>query len=110
MGIAGHEFTFDLILLDMREFDVIIGMDWLTAFRAHIDCSNRRVTFQTPEGETLKFLGNKCWTPTPSWMESMLANIWAEEGDKKITQLLPVVREFDDVFPEELLGFPPKQM
>src|SRR3954469_24626062 len=80
MGMAGCEFTFDLILLDMSNFDVIIGMDWLTAFRAHIDCFNRKVTFQTPEGETLKFLGNKHWTPIPPSMESVLANIWAEEG------------------------------
>jgi len=43
-------------------------------------------------------------------MESVLANIWAEEGDKKITQLPRVVRDFADVFPEELPGFPPKQM
>src|SRR3954469_15293213 len=49
MGIAGHEFTFDLILLDMSEFDVIIEMDLLTAFKAHIDCFNRKVTFQIPK-------------------------------------------------------------
>src|SRR3954462_13363495 len=110
MGNAGHEFSFDLILLDMSEFDVIIGMDWLTAFRAHIDCSNRKVTFQTPEGETVKFLGNRRWTPTPSPMESVLANIWGEEGDREITQLPYVVRDFADVFPEELPGFPPKRM
>ena len=40
LGIAGHEFTFDLIQLDMSESDVIIRMDWLTAFSAHIDCFN----------------------------------------------------------------------
>src|SRR5436189_2612737 len=45
MGMVGCEFTFDLILLDMSEFYVIIRMDWLTAFRAHIDCFNRKVTF-----------------------------------------------------------------
>ena len=34
MGMAGCQFTINLILLDISKFDVIIGMDWLTVFRA----------------------------------------------------------------------------
>ena len=30
--------TMDLRIMDMSEFDVILGMDWLTAYRVVIDC------------------------------------------------------------------------
>ena len=34
----------DLRIMDMSEFDVILGMDWLTAYRVVSDCERRRVT------------------------------------------------------------------
>ena len=34
--------------MDMSEFDVILGMDWLTAHRVVIDCDRKRVTSYTP--------------------------------------------------------------
>ena len=37
----------DLWVMDMLEFDVIIGMDWLTAHRVIIDCDRRRLTAYT---------------------------------------------------------------
>ena len=36
--------TMDLRVMDMLEFDVILGMDWLTAHRVVIDNDRRRVT------------------------------------------------------------------
>ena len=33
--------TVDLRIMDMSEFDVILGMDWLTAYRVVIDCERR---------------------------------------------------------------------
>ena len=36
--------TVDLRVMDMSKFDVILGMDWLTAYRVVIDCEHRRVT------------------------------------------------------------------
>ena len=36
--------TVDLSIIDMSEFDVILGMDWLTAYKVVIDCESRRVT------------------------------------------------------------------
>ena len=37
----------DLRFMDMSEFDVILGMDWLTAHRVVINCDRRRVTTYT---------------------------------------------------------------
>ena len=36
--------TVDLRVIDMLDFDVILGVDWLTAHRVAIDCECRRVT------------------------------------------------------------------
>ena len=39
--------TVDLRIMDMSEFDVILGMDWLTAYKVIIDCERMRVTAYT---------------------------------------------------------------
>ena len=44
LEISGTPLTVDLRIMDMSEFDVILGMDWLTAYRVVIDCERRRVT------------------------------------------------------------------
>ena len=40
----------DLRIMDMLEFDVILGMDWLTAYRVVNDYERRRVTAYTQNG------------------------------------------------------------
>ena len=47
LEILGTVLTVDLRIMDMLEFDVILGMDWLTAYRVVIDCERRRVTAYT---------------------------------------------------------------
>ena len=47
LEISGILLTVDLRVMDMLEFDVIIGMDWLTAHRVVNDCGRRRVTTYT---------------------------------------------------------------
>ena len=49
--------TVDLRIMDMSEFDVILGMNWLTAYRVVIDCERRRVTAYTQEVPVLYFRG-----------------------------------------------------
>ena len=51
--------TVDLRIKDMLEFDVILGMDWLTAYRVVIDCESRRVTTYTQDGTRVVFQGDK---------------------------------------------------
>ncbi|KAL0544935.1 hypothetical protein IC582_020065 [Cucumis melo] len=90
--IAGHVIEVTLIVLDMLDFDVILGMDWLAANHASIDCSRREVTFNPPSMASFKFKGG---------------------GSKSLPQVdvslssEPVVRDYPDVFPEELPGLPP---
>ena len=51
--------TVDLRVMDMSEFDVILGMDWLTAHRVIIDCDRRRITAYTSDGNCFMFQGDK---------------------------------------------------
>ena len=43
----------------MLEFDVILRMDRLTAYRVVIDCERRRVTAYTYDGTRVVFQGDK---------------------------------------------------
>ena len=47
LEISGILLTVDLRVMDITDFDVILGMDWLTADRVVIDCDRRRVTAYT---------------------------------------------------------------
>ena len=51
--------TVGLRIMDMSEFEVILRMDWLIAYRVVIDCECRRVTAHTQDGTRVAFQGGK---------------------------------------------------
>ena len=55
LEILGILPTVYLWVMDMSEFDVIIGMDWLTAHRVVINCDRRRVIAYTHDGSCVMF-------------------------------------------------------
>ena len=59
LEISGILLTMVLRVMDMSEFDVILGMDWLTAHRVIIDYDRRRVTTYTLDGNYVTFQGDK---------------------------------------------------
>ena len=59
LEILGTLITVDLRIMDMSKFDVILGMDWLIAYRVVIDCERKRVTAYTQEGTRVVFQGDK---------------------------------------------------
>ena len=59
LEISGILLTVDLQVMDISEFEVILGMDWLTAHRVVIDRDRMRVTTYTPEGTCVVFQGNR---------------------------------------------------
>ena len=58
LEISGILLTVDLQVMDMSKFEVILGMDWLTAHRVIIDCDRMRVTANTPDGTYVVFKRN----------------------------------------------------
>ncbi|GJY11216.1 putative nucleotidyltransferase, ribonuclease H [Tanacetum coccineum] len=105
--------------LDMCEFDIILGIDWLAAHRAMIDCHSRRVIFgdiHAPEfiyhgslpGKSMKIISAlKARTLLSHGCEGFLATIHDTTSDVSSIHDQPIVSEFQDVFPEELPGIPP---
>ncbi|GJZ54117.1 putative reverse transcriptase domain-containing protein [Tanacetum coccineum] len=112
--------------VELGSFDVIIGMDWLRRCHAVIVCDEKLV--QVPYGnETLTFCGNKSsneresrlavisYSKAQEYMakgcQVFLAQISAKkEEDKsegKQIKDVPIVRDFPEVFPEDLPGLPP---
>ena len=55
--IGGQEFPADLVALDMRDFDVVLGMDWLSSHRATLDCYKKEVKLHRPEKLEVNFRG-----------------------------------------------------
>ncbi|TYK21776.1 putative polyprotein, identical [Cucumis melo var. makuwa] len=84
--VANHVLDVTLLVLDMRDFNVILGMDWLSANHASIDCFCKEVVFNPPSATNFKFKGAE--------LEVSLSSE-------------PVVREYPEVFPDELSGLPP---
>ena len=48
LTLENRNFPMDLIVLSMSEFDVILGIDWLTKYRAILDCVKKSITFTMP--------------------------------------------------------------
>ena len=59
LEILGILLMVDLWVMDISDFDVILGMDWLTAHRFVIDCDRRRITAYTRDGIRMTFQGAK---------------------------------------------------
>ncbi|GJW97996.1 putative reverse transcriptase domain-containing protein [Tanacetum coccineum] len=105
LNFLGHPFNIDLMPVELGSFDVIIGMDWLRRCHAVIVCDEKLV--QVPYGnETLTFWGNE----SSNGRESRLIISAKKEEDKsegkQIKDVL-IVRDFPEVFPEDLPGLPP---
>ena len=117
LEISGILLTMDLRVMDMLEFDVILGMDWLTAHRVIIDCDCRRVTVYTPDGVCVVFQGDKHDALSHTVYDSRwhrqlmgwLASLTLEDEVRRGLSLPQIVCEFGDVFPNELPGLPPQR-
>ena len=55
LEISGTLLIVDLRIMDMSKFDVILGMDWLIAYRVVIDYERRRVIAYTQDGTRVVF-------------------------------------------------------
>ena len=55
LEISGILLMMDIRVMDISDFDVILGMDWLMAHSVIIDCDRRRVTAYTQDGIRITF-------------------------------------------------------
>ena len=54
----------NLIPLEMYDFDVILGMDWLSTHRASVDCFTKKIVFQKSRYPEIEFEGDRRILPT----------------------------------------------
>ncbi|GJY18036.1 putative reverse transcriptase domain-containing protein [Tanacetum coccineum] len=126
LNFLDHPFNIDLMPVELGSFDVIIGMDWLRKYHAVIVCDEKLV--QVPYGnETLTFCGDESSNGRESRLtviscskaqeymakgcQVFLAQISAkkkeDKSEGKQIEDVPIVRDFPEVFPEDLPGLPP---
>ena len=117
--IGGQEFPGDLVALDMRDFDVVLCIDWLSRHRATLDCYKKEVNLHIPGLLEVKFRGmrrelssNIISTMAVQRMlrkgcQGYLAYVVETEKEWTLVDEIPVVREFPDVFPDDIAGLPP---
>jgi hypothetical protein len=96
LELAGRVFNTDLIILKHQGLDVILGMSWMKLHRAVLDIASRLVHLDSPVyGKVILYL------PTISHINASLHHV----VELKLEDI-HVVREFPDVFPDDLLGMP----
>ncbi|GJY18914.1 putative reverse transcriptase domain-containing protein [Tanacetum coccineum] len=99
LEIECRVFDIDLIPFGHEIFDVIIGMDWLSNYKAEIIFHEKIVRIPLPDGKVLRVLGER-----PEDKVRFLMG--AKVGDKKQEEIV-VVRDFPKVFLDDLSGLPP---
>nr|GEV63723.1 putative reverse transcriptase domain-containing protein [Tanacetum cinerariifolium] len=90
LTLLNQPFEIDLMPIKLESFDVVIGVDWLSKYHAKIICDEKVVHIPIEE-ETL----------------IIRAQVMEKKSDEKRLENIPVVKEFPDVFLEELPGLPP---
>ena len=117
LEISGILLMVDLRVMDISDFDVILGMDWLTTHRVVIDCDHMRVTAYTQDGVRITFQGDKHDALPRAVYDSRwhgqligwLVSLTLEDEARQGLSLPLVVCEFEDVFPDKLPGLHPQR-
>ena len=99
LTICGCEYHAELYVIPMRDIAIILGMDWLSNHGAQIDCGENTVSIRNLDGGRIVYQGDK--------HTKLEAEIQLNSMKEVRIEDIPVVREFQDVFPAELPGMPP---
>ncbi|GKA25266.1 putative reverse transcriptase domain-containing protein [Tanacetum coccineum] len=126
LGLLGRLFNINLMPIELGSFDVIIGMDWLANNHAVIVCDEKIVCIPY-RNEILIVQGDKSDKEKKSTLsiiscvkaqkyiekgcQLFLAQVMVKETEDKSKEKrledVPTVRDFPEVFPEDLPGLPP---
>ncbi|GJT26144.1 putative reverse transcriptase domain-containing protein [Tanacetum coccineum] len=125
LNFLNHPFNINLMPVEMGSFDAIIGMDWLSKYSVVIDCAKKIVRIPS-RSEILIVRGDGCseghrtrlniisCTKVQKYLlkgsHVFLAHVTTKEiedkSEKKRLEDVPIVKDFPDVFPEDLSGLP----
>ncbi|KAA3480119.1 reverse transcriptase [Gossypium australe] len=107
-------FLVNLLIMPFDDFDVILGMDWLTEHGVVLDCQRKN-----KEGKVIEVYGfkrngsNRIISSmqvdklSKQGCEAFLAYVINSKTGSENISNIQTVCDFSDVFPEELTGLPP---
>ncbi|XP_074352081.1 uncharacterized protein LOC141691242 [Apium graveolens] len=119
IAVGDKNYKVNLLPMETHDFDVILGMDWLSEHRATIDCQEKRVIFgdadkpefvyqgSQPKGDVKLISALKASKLLSKGCDGYLAFVKDTSKDEPRIEDYPFVREYEDVFPDELPGLPP---
>jgi len=119
VSISSIETMVDLFELDIIDFYVILGMDWLHSWYGYLNCRTLKVVFKFPNDSVIEWEGGSV-APKGMFISYLRAQIlvskgclyhlvWVKDSNSKGPSLysIPRINEFPKVFPDELPGVPP---
>ncbi|KAL0308190.1 UNVERIFIED_CONTAM: hypothetical protein Scaly_2958000 [Sesamum calycinum] len=107
--------------MDLKEFDVILGMDWLAQHRAVVDCYQKEVMTESFGQSKVVFVGERhvvsiCVISAIEarrlileGCKAYLAHVIDAEKVNPTLEEIPIVRDFPEVLPDDLPGLPPNK-
>ncbi|GJR98145.1 putative reverse transcriptase domain-containing protein [Tanacetum coccineum] len=101
LELGSSLFNINLIPLGHGSFDMIVGMDWLSQHKAVIVYHEKVVEIPVEDGRILRVHGERTVR-----IAKALKSV--KEDEPKLGDI-SVVRDFEDVFPEDLSGLPPQR-
>ncbi|XP_058111772.1 uncharacterized protein LOC131255094 [Magnolia sinica] len=102
IDLGNKRICVDLIVTRVFHYDVILGMNWLSAMRAEIDCEDRTVAIYEDGSSPFTF------PVQVSYPQRVLYYASLEEGSKELSlTYTPVVKDYVDVF-QQLSRLPPR--
>ncbi|GJW03506.1 putative reverse transcriptase domain-containing protein [Tanacetum coccineum] len=118
LNLVNHLFEINLMPIELSSFDVIIGMDWLVEHDAvivygkkvvHIPVKNKMLVVKGNSGvsrlkvisciKARKYIERGC--------QLFLAQITEKEPMARCLEDVHVIRDFPEVFPDDMTGLPP---
>ena len=108
----------NLIPLNIVDFDVILGTDWLHYNRANIDCYGKAVTFHRPGLPEVTFVGERSGVRygiiyairakrlLEKGCQGYLAHVVLNDNTPTCVENIRVVKHFPNVFHDDLPGLP----
>jgi hypothetical protein len=95
--IRGVDFLANLIILDFKGIDIILGMDWLRKYDGVFLCAKRTIRLTRENGTIVEFNA-----AIQAEQVSLLNKVQGTSLNE-----IGIAQEYPDVFPEDLLGMPP---
>ncbi|GKE73355.1 putative reverse transcriptase domain-containing protein [Tanacetum coccineum] len=118
LNLVNYVFEIDLMPIELGTFDVTIGMDWLVKHDVvivcgekvvHIPYGNKMLIVESDKGVSrLKVISCiKARKYVERGCHLFLAHVTKNKSKEKRLEYVRVIRDFIEVFPEELPGLPP---